>query len=308
MAASPDYVKAFNEEQLQNAEEAEAQAEEEGQSTAGIQAITLAGTGSGPNDYSLEWAVLQLNRMVNAEVVNQYLASRHLAPTADEVAAAWAAEDATSPGAWRGFTSGLRSSLARADADHALIETKLSGASGDKSFYDKNRAYFWSQVCVSEADFSQPGPNGINMNASKAAAETLVAQVNSGNAGAAASMTSGQYYCLSPEQLIERPANFANAVGPLAVGKAVAVAGPSGYQVVLARSRSLVPFDAATEKVVDVVSALGGYQGVGYKDTPLINLLKKASVQVNPEYGAWDGTPPSPYAPQDLSPRQLLTS
>jgi hypothetical protein len=224
------------------------------------------------------------------------------------VTAAWDAEDATAPGAWRGFTPQLRSTLARADAEHALIETKLSGASGDKSFYDKNRANFWSQVCVSEVDLSQAGPNGVNMNATKAEAEKLVSQVNSGASGAAASITSGQYYCLNPEQLIQRPPNFANSVGPAAVGKAVAVANQGGYQVVLVRSRSLVPFDQATEMVVDVVSSLGGYQGVGYNDTPLIDLLKEADIKVNPEYGAWDGTPPSPYAPQDLSPRQLLTS
>lgn len=307
MASSPAYVTTFDEQQLQSAEEAEAQAEEQGQSTSGIQAVTLQGTGTGPDDYSLQWAVMQLNRIVNSEVVSQYLASRHMVPTGTEVTAAWDAEDANASGPWGGFTPQLRSSLAEADADHALIETKVSDASSDKSFYKKNKAYFWSQVCLTEVDLSQPGPEGVNMSATRAQAEKLVAQLNSGGTGAAA-LTSGQYYCLDPEQLIEKPVDFAKAVRSLAVGKAAAVAGSGGYQVVLARSRAIVPLDQATEKIIDVVSQLGGYQGNGYNDTPLIDLLKKADVQVNPQYGAWDAKPPSPYAPQALSPRQLLTS
>lgn len=317
MAASPSYVKAFNTQQAENAQEAIAQAEQSGQSTAGIQAITLQGTATGPDNYSLEWAVLQLNRIVNGEAVSQYLARAHRSATPQELTAAWDAEDAAQASSWRAFTPALRTVLAREDADHALIETKLTDAKTDKQFYDSHRGYFWSRVCVAEVDVSVAGANGgIDMPASKSQAEELAHKLSSGaslnsataGAGGAAQLSGGSYYCLGPEQLNERSLSYVQGVGELAVGKAAAVAGPDGYQVVLVRSRNIVPLNRATEGVVDVVIALGGFQGDGYNDTPLINVLKQAKVQVNPQYGAWDSKPPSPYAPQDLSPRQLLSS
>jgi hypothetical protein len=312
LAGSPGYVKDFNTSQLNEYEQEITQAQEQGQSTSGVQLITLQGTSTGPENYSLEWAVIQLNRVINGTVLSQYLAGRHMAPTAAQLVTAWDAEYAAAPVAWREYTPALRATLAREDADHALIETKLTSASEDKQFYDKSKSFFWSRVCVSSVNVSVPGPGGgIDEAASRAQATKLAAEAGTGGTtagGGGQGLASGAQYCLTPEQLVEKPSAYAQGVFDLAVGHAIAVAGPDGYQVVMVRSRALVPFSTATEAVVDVVAGLGGSEGTGYNDTPLIKILKKAHVAVEPEYGAWDGHPPSPYAPQDLAPRQLLTS
>lgn len=296
LASSSAYVKDFNQSQQEAAEQQIEEREQQGESTAGIVAETVAGDSTGQDNFSDSWVVGELNRMIYASAISQYLAQEHKEPTAEQYAAAFASEDAVQPAAWRSIPPQMRNILAEEDAQHALIEPAVtsSALSSDKQFYSQYKDFFWSKVCVTEVDV--PAGPGAKAEAAKDASA-----LETGGASA----PTGASYCLTPEQLIEHSTSFFSAVGALPIGKAIAFSGAGGYQVVLARSRNTVPLDAATVPVVNVVVSLRGSQGNGTGDTALIKVMKKFKVSVNAKYGVWIGSPPSPYPPQEY-PYQLL--
>lgn len=299
LAASPAYVKEFDQEQAQAASQAQIQAQQTGGNPAAFQAITVAGAGTGPDNFSNSWVTIELSRMVEGLAMQQQLQREHKAPTRLELATAFATEQAAQPQVWLQFTPQLRSALAVADADHALIEGKATSAKPDKQFFTQYKEYYWSRLCMFEADVSVPGRSGtVNMAASKNTAESEVKALESGGSS---QISSGARYCLSPEQLIERPTAFFSSVGALAPGKAVAVAGPGGYEVVQVLSRAVIPYNAQSQLVVDVLNTWGGSRGVGTGDTALISVLHKANVHVDPRYGVWDGTPAPEAGPNGQS-------
>lgn len=288
IASDKAYVTAFDTEQKDEVEQEQEQAEASGGNPDDYEAITVQGTGSGQDNYSLDWVTIELNNLIQSDAIHQYLQRRHQTPTATELASAFAAEDAVEPPVWEQLTPQARSFFTRFDAEHALIEPKVLTAKSDKQFYSKYRSYFWSQVCLSEVDVSVAGRNGlVNMATSKQRAEAEAKSMESSGAA------SGARYCLSPEQLTERPSNFASTVRALAPGKAAAIAGHSGYQAVEVTSRTVVPFNSQSERVIDVMVNFGGSRGTGQGDTALISLLSKDKVQVNMRYGEWVASPPA---------------
>ena len=308
---SPAYVKEFDQEQAQAAAEAQAQAQQSGQNPASIQAITVGGTGTGPGTFSTSWVGIQLSRLIDAEAVHQQLLREHRTPTRLELSTAWATEQAAQPQIWLQYAPQLRAVFALEDAEHALVEGTAKSAKADQQFYNQYKEYYWSKVCVLEADISVPGrDDSVNMAASKSQADADVKALESGGPSP---FSSGARYCLTPQGLIQKTAAFFSHVGALSPGKAVAIAGPSGYQVVKVLSRAVIPYNNQTQLVIDVLNTWGGSRGVGTADSALISLLQKADVQVNPRYGAWDPSPPAetgasgqsePTAPRVLPPLQ----
>ena len=298
-SSSPAYVKAFQTASELASQEATAQGQQE-------PAFTVQGTGSGPGDYGLVWVTGRLTLLVSASAVHQYLVRRGEAPSRLEVATAWASEDAANPQMWQQLPARLRAQVAEQDAEHALIEPKLSDLSGDEALYKAASSAFWTQVCLRTVDVSVPGPGGsIDMAASRKQAEEIAGEL-SGTvpATSAAPVTSGALYCLTPEQLLGQPPGLRQQVGALKPGKAAAMAESFGYTVVQVRSRTEIPFNKKVASDIEVVASASSSQtpvwpvvGVG-TDTSLIKLLKTATVQVNPLYGSWTKALPAPYLPQ----------
>ncbi len=131
-------------------------------------------------------------------------------------------------------------------------------------------------------------------------------RLETGASGSAqAASTGGAQFCQSPQQLIQQSAPFAALVSSLAPGKAGIIPESFGYQVVLVRSRTVIPFDATVAAVINVVSLGAGISATSWpvqgdaNSTGLTTILKSAKVQVNPAYGSWTtALPAPPYIPQ----------
>ena len=298
-ASSPVYIQDFQAASQQESQQAAAQGQQE-------PAFTVQGTGTGPGDYGLVWATGRLSLLVTASALHQYLERRGEAPSRLEVAAAWASENAANPQLWQQLPGQLRSEVAVLDAEHALIEPKLSEASADQALYKMDSRYFWTQVCLRTVDVSVPGRGGgINMAASRKQADEIVGELDGRAAPVSAPpVTSGAFYCQTQEQLIGQPPTFRQQVEALAPGKAVALAQSYGYEVVQVQSRASIPFNKAVAGDIEVVASAHSGQAPAWpvvgegSDTSLINLLKAAAVQVNPQYGSWTTKLPVPYLPQ----------
>jgi hypothetical protein len=298
-SSSPAYVQRFQAASEQESQEAAAQGQQE-------PAFTVQGTGSGPDDYSLVWATGRLTLLVSAAAVHQYLERRREAPSPLEVAAAWASEDAANAQMWQQLPALLRAQVAEQDAEHALIEPKLSDLSGDRALYKADSFVFWTQVCLRTVDVSVPGPGGgTDMAASYKQAEEVAGELDGTlRAASGPPVTSGALYCLSPEQLLEQPPAFRQQVGALEPGKAAPVAESYGYKVVQVRSRVAIPFNKSVASDIEVVASASSSQAPAWPvvgegtDTSLIKLLKATTVQVNPLYGSWTAALPAPYIPQ----------
>lgn len=283
---------------LQQAEQAAAQGQQEAP-------ITIEGSGTGPGVYNSNWAAMELSNLVEAAAIQQYLARSGHSPSRAELAAAWASEYAMDPRVWVQLAAGARDQAALEVADRALIDGQPANSSGDSSFYAAHRSYFWSQVCVVSADVSVPGPGGgVDMASSKRQAEALATQLSAQGAAGAGAVPGGARYCMSPEQLIEQPADFRDEVGSLAPGQAAALRQGYGYQVVSVTSRANIQFSAQVSPDIDEVIAHGGAQQgeMITGDTKVSAILKAAKVEVNSAYGTWQPNVPPPYQPQVLAP------
>ena len=263
---------------------------------------SVEGAGTGSGVYGMYWASLQLSAMITATAVHQYLARHGQSPSARQVAAAWASEDAANPSLWRQLPAWARTQAAVRDAEHALVDRSLTNAGGDESFYKAHKQYFWSQVCLLTSDVTVPGPRGtVDMRASRSQAGKLVEQMTSAPATAG-----GSRFCDSQEQFLERGTAYDNAVGALPVGRAVAVRRSYGYQAVKVLSRRVIPYSAEVADDIEVVALHGGAEAPPTGDNKIIAILKAAKIAVNPTYGIWDTSVPSPYAPQVLSANQAI--
>ena len=166
-SSSPAYVQAFQAASAQESQEAAAQGQQE-------PTFSVQGTGSGPGDYGLVWTTGRLSLLVSATALHQYLERRGEAPSGLEVAAAWASEYAAHPQVWQQLPAALRSEVADQDAEHALIEPKLSNKSEDETLYKEDSSLFWTQVCLRTVEVTVPGPaNSVNMAASRKQADEI---------------------------------------------------------------------------------------------------------------------------------------
>lgn len=296
-ASSPAYVQSFNAQMLERAEELEQQGETD------VQAYTVRGDGSGPGVYGIVWAgVVELSNMITAVAVREYLDSHKEAPSAVQVAAAWASEDASNPTLWEQLPPEARTTAAQEDANNALASGKPTNSATDEKFYKAQEVYYWSQVCLTVVDASVSAPGGgIDLSASKKEAEELVSQLSGHPGASGARVTSGARYCLSPEQLIEQQAAFRQQVGALAPGMATAIRQSYGYEVVQVRARTTIPYSQEIAEDVEILAVHGGSQAPA-AEPAVIAILKAAKVEVNPTYGSWVSVVPAGDVPEVVPP------
>jgi hypothetical protein len=267
--------------QLERMEEEESQGQQ-------AEAFTVEGTGSGPGDYGLVWASQQLADIVQAYAVHHYLAAHGTEPTSLEAAAAWAAEEAEQPAVWQQLPAPLRDTVAGRDAEHAMVEKSGKATSDEKKFYASHLADFWSRVCVGTNEITVSGPRGQKQAAAVAAQPEKFAGWAS--------------YCLTPDELLGQQAAFRDKVLALSPGKAAYVAESYGYQVVQVRSRSGIPLDGDVGEDIYIAMHQSSEQ-TAIGDSPVIDILRAAHVEVNPEYGSWTTLPSAPtYPPVVLPP------
>jgi hypothetical protein len=298
-SSSTAYVQDFKAESTEESQEAASQGQQQ-------PVFTVQGTGSGPGDFGLVWTTGRLSLLVSASAVHQYLERQGRAPSGLQVATAWASEYAANPQVWQQLPVQLRSEVADQDAEHALIEPKLSELGADEAFYKAESSYFWTQVCLRAVDVTVPGPGGgIDMAASRKQADEIVGELNGTATGPSAPpVTSGALYCQAPQQLLAQATAFRQQVEALKTGQAAALAESYGYQVVQVRSRATIPFTKQTAPDIEVVAAATSGQTPAWPDvgegtdTSLIELLKTVAVHVNPLYGSWTTALPAPYLPQ----------
>jgi len=299
-ASSPAYVAAFNEASKSQSAEYASQGET-------VPAFTVSGTGSGPGNFGLPWTTGKLTELVSATAVQQYLEGRHEAPSYLQLSAAWTSEEAALGQVWPQLPAALRSSVSQSTADLSLVQTKPPNLKTAEQFYKSNLSSFWSQVCLTTLDVSVAGPNGtVDMAASRKQATTVAAELTAAASGAAVpDVAVGARYCQSPEQLIEQPLAFRQQVSALTPGKAGTVPQSWGYEVVLLRSRTIIPFNAQVATVIGVVALGAGPTAYTWPvqgdtgDTGLITILKAADIKIDPAFGSWTTALPSPpYIPQ----------
>ncbi len=170
-SSSPAYVKAFEEASAVESQEAASQGQQQ-------PTFSVQGTGSGPGDYGLVWTTGRLTLLVSASAVHQYLQRRGEAPSALEVAAAWASQYAANPPEWEQLPAALRSEVADQDAEHALIEPKSSNLAGDKELYKDESSYFWASVCLRTVDVTVAGPGeSVDVAASRKQADEIAGEL-----------------------------------------------------------------------------------------------------------------------------------
>lgn len=271
-SADRAYVNTFDSEMLQQAEQAQAQGQQAGVNT-------VEGAGTGPGVYGMYWTSVELTNLIDGAVFRQYLRRRGEAPSAAQVAVAWATEYAANAELWSELSPADRTAAAQYDAQRAMVDATLTSPANDARFYQSHKSAYWSQICVLTA-----------VDASKQQAES----------DAVHGLASGARYCLSPEQLLEEPATFRQRVGALAPGQATVAGQSYGYEVVDLISRTLIPYSPRLAGDIEIVAVHGGSQAPPTGDTKAIRLLKAAHVEVNPGYGTWYTSEPAPYAPEVL--------
>jgi len=291
-ASDPAYVRTQDDAFFEEYEEA---------SESGEQAPLLsveAPYGSGPAIYGMTWTSLELTDMITALAVEEHVEHEGEAATPLELAAAWASEDASNPGEWQELTPAARASAALYDADHALIEGAPHSTATDEQFYKADRSYFWSQVCLTVVDV----PAGsAGMAGARAQAELIAAELSGHAARGAPPVLGASLYCDSPEQFIEQPSAFQDAVSALKPGHSSVLPESYGYEAVEVRSRPAIPFDNDVAADIGIVATDGGSQALPQSDSKVIDVLLSSQIMVNPAYGTWTTNLPSP-CPPELTP------
>jgi hypothetical protein len=159
----------------------------------------------------------------------------------------------------------------------ALASGKLPGKlSAARTFYNRHRSYYWSQVCLKETYFS-----------TKKQAEAAAAGAPSG----------GSEPCFTPQELIQQAPAFRSAVLALAPGHTTVFALGKGYEAVALRSRSALAYDGDIVKDIETAAVLGGVGSLPQGNTAVINIVKAANVEIRPGLGTWLTCQAAPSAP-----------
>ncbi|HET9059789.1 MAG TPA: hypothetical protein VFN61_07695 [Acidimicrobiales bacterium] len=278
-ASSPDYRLVYDQNSFQQAQRSGNQ---------NPQGVTVEGAGTGSGVYGRQWASTELTLMIDATAIHQYLAAHHEAPTSQQVAAAWASEEAAAPQLWQQLSPQTRTQAAEQDAQAALVYGKPVSVAADQQFYAGHEADFWSQVCLARTDVVVSGANGnVDNSASKRQADSEAKAWSGTGSGSGAPQGAAQS-CYSGEQLLERGVGYFRTVSSLPVGGTAAIPAQPGYQVVKVLSRQTLPFAGWDATVIELVSQHNGNHfqfpiGEGGID----NLVNRANVSVNIAYGAW---------------------
>jgi hypothetical protein len=278
-ASSPAYRKIYDQSSIQ-------QALQSGNSNP--QGVTVEGSGTGNEVYGRQWAAMELTLMIDAAAVRQYLAAHHEAPTSQQVAAAWASEEATNPQMWEQLSPQARTQAAQQDAQAALLYGKASSGTADEQFYKRHQADFWSQVCLARSDVVVSGPNGtVNNAASRRQAESE-AQAWSGAGQSSGAPQSAAQSCDSGEQLLQEGEGFFKTMNGLPVGATAAIPANPGYQVVKVLSRQTIPYASWDATDIELVSQRNGnHFEFPISEGGIDKVVNRAHVSVNIAYGAW---------------------
>jgi hypothetical protein len=281
-ADSPAYVSSFDDSAEQQYEEQVQQAQAEGESAQDVSPPALVeGGGTGPAVYGMQWATTEIRLLITQVAVQQYLAKHHEAPTADEVAASFASQYAVDPAVWLQITAQARDGSSEWVANHALIDTKPSNPKEDKQFYEAERSYFWSRVCVATVDISVGNNGQVNLAASKKQADAVASELSGGKGGAQPPVTSGARYCLTPAQAIKQPEQFRDLLSKLAPGQAAPIRESFGYEVVQVISRNTIPYSNQVAAIIDIVAVTSQSST---SDPKLTSILSAAKIEFNPAY------------------------
>jgi hypothetical protein len=281
-AGSPAYVESYDQSAEAQYSEQVQEAQSEGESAQDVPAPAFVeGNGTGPAVYDMQWTTTEIRLLITQLAVHQYLAKHREAPTSVELAASWASQYAVDPAVWLQINAQARAGAAEWDADHALIDTKLTNAKEDKQFYKGEQSYFWSKVCVATVDISVDSNGQVDMAASKKQAEAVANELSGVKGGVQVPVTSGARYCLSPEQAIDEPAQFRDLLGTLRPGQATPVRESFGYEVVQVISRDAIPYNNRVAAIIDIVAISGQSQS---SDPKVTSILSAAKIEFNPAY------------------------
>jgi len=281
-AGSPAYVQSYDQAAEQQYSEELQQAQEQGESPQDIAPPGLvAGNGTGPAVYGMQWATSEIRLLITQVAVQQYLAKHREAPTPVELAASWASQYAVDPAVWLQITAQARAGAAEWDADHAQIDAKATNPKEDKQFYKSEQSYFWSKVCLATVDISVDSNGQVDMTASKKQADAVANELSGLKGGERVPVTSGARYCLSPEEVIEQPAEFRDLLGILPPGQAAPLPENFGYEVVQVTSRSTIRYNNEVAAVIDIVAVRGESQTA---DPKVSSILSAARIEFNPAY------------------------
>jgi parvulin-like peptidyl-prolyl isomerase len=281
-AGSPAYVESYDQSaEAQYSEQLQA-AQSEGESAQDVSPPAfVAGNGTGPAVYDMQWATTEIRLLITQVAVRQYLAKHRETPTPVELAASWASQYAVDPPVWLQITAQARAGAAEWNADHALIDAKPTNPKEDKQFYKGEQSYFWSKVCVATVDISVDNNGQVDMAASKKQAEAVANELSGVKGGAQVPVTSGARYCLSPEQAIGQPAEFRDLIGTLRPGQATPVRENFGYEVVQVISRDTIPYNNQVAAIIDIVAVSGESES---SDPKVNSILSAAKIEFNPAY------------------------
>ena len=239
-------------------------------------------TAPGLRVYDMQWTTTEIRLLITQVAVQQYLAKHREAPTPVELAASWASQYAVDPAVWLQITAQARAGAAEWDADHALIDTKLTNAKEDKQFYKGEQSYFWSKVCVATVDISVDSNGQVDMAASKKQAEAVANELSGVKGGRARYLSRAgpaTAYPLSRQSSSRR--SSATSSAHCRPGQATPVPENFGYEVVQVSSRDTIPYNNRVAAIIDIVAISGQSQS---SDPKVNSILSAAKIEFNPAY------------------------
>lgn len=262
-------------------------------------------TGTSPGSYNKAFVAALLDQQVRFEIIRQQLVASNALPAPDKVAAAkTAVSDAFPAGMFAAFPTRYQDVLAtqQADAD-AFVLAVTSKLSPDdfNAYYQAHLGDYATEACVRHILFADKDPSGqLDYPASLAGAVKVKALLDAGgdfaalakqysqdnqgaNGGSAAQggviAGTAADSCLATQDLQQLGADFTAAVVSLPLNQlSNPVKTQFGYHLFEVISRVIAPLD-------DSVTANIRQRQAGQI---LTDLVAKAKVNVNPEFGSFD--------------------
>ena len=281
-AGSPAYVQSYDQSAEAQYSEQVQEAQSEGESAQDVAPPAFVeGNGTGPAVYDMQWTTTEIRLLITQLAVHQYLDKHREAPTPVELAASWASQYAVDPAVWLQITAQARAGAAEWDADHALIDTKLTNAKEDKQFYKGEQSYFWSKVCVATVDISVDSNGQVDMAASKKQAEAVANELSGVKGGPRYLSRAGPAtaYHLSRQSNSRRSSAISSA--RCALAKQRRYRENFGYEVVQVISRDAIPYNNRVAAIIDIVAISGQSQS---SDPKVNTILSAAKIEFNPAY------------------------
>jgi hypothetical protein len=220
---------------------------------------TVAGTG-GSGTYSTTFAAAVLDTIIESDIVNGYLSSHGQLPTADELVASRAVNKFLRSSYWDQFSASLRQFLVQQLADQAVLAPLSADQATIQSAYGQIEPYLFSRICFHQVSaFNQ---------------SDALAIVSSG-------IVDGAHICLDQAGFEAEPAAFQSAVIALTPGQiSQPIRVSYGYVVVELVSKTSPGLSPGVQKVLSAATA-------NSVPAPVADLILKAHVKVNPQFGTW---------------------